>query len=484
MVRKYKLFIPLMVSSVGLLLTLQFFWLSSVYKEYQDGFRQEAELLFRNTFTQMMDSVFLNNLQPADPSSMHLIDSLLIQLPDKVSDPSKKIEISIGNANLTDSLKKIDPKNIRKIQIISTNPVTIDSIKEKIRPLGRNLESLDGEKKFVITLRDEKLDTEKLLDLYNQALLKNGYSVTPKILAYQKGDKAEDLPQGAFALKEVFYPPGNTVQVFFEDIHLYFLRKMTVPVLFSLLVIVVVSLSLWMMFKNIRKQEQLNAIKNDIINNITHELKTPVATVSIVLESLENFGARNDAKVRKEYLQIAKNELKRLTGMADNILRSSVLGLSSTQNFKEIDLSEILEEQLQSLRPLLESKHFELLLEEKGNHFKIMGNKEQVGLVIFNLLDNAIKYSRERFYLKIKLLEEDNQLILKVEDKGIGIPEEFQKDVFEKFIRVPQENLHDVKGYGLGLAQVKEIVHLHKGKISLKSQFGHGSQFTVQFPKA
>lgn len=397
---------------------------------------------------------------------------------------SFQVEI-IGMDPTSAKIEGFQPDSNRQIRIVSMgNPINVDSLKETLRPLVQKIDTVQAIKSFVFRINEETIDTESINKKFNEVLAANGYPIKANIRKAFRMVAFDSLDTDVLTLDEIPIPPGLRIQPYFENMGGYFLKKMIPPILFAISVIVFIGFSLFMMYRNMLKQQQLNLLKNDIISNITHELKTPIATVSVVLESLQNFGGNENPATKEEYIQIAMNELKRLTSMTDNILKSSVLGSQHSETQFHLDFSNLLVENLNTLKPVLDSKGFEFSLEEKGTNFMVNGNAEQLSLVIFNLLDNAIKYSKDRFFIKISLVEEPKQVVFRIEDHGIGIPESYQLDIFDKFIRVPQENVHDVKGYGLGLAQVAEIIRLHKGKILLESQMGKGSIFTVQLPKA
>jgi signal transduction histidine kinase len=381
-------------------------------------------------------------------------------------------------------IEMINPDSNKQIRIITSGkPLNIDSLRATLRPMMQKLDTLASANSFIFRMNEQSIDTESINKKFNEKLEENGYPMESKIRKAMRLGDFDSLANDVLILDEIPIPPGMRIQAYFENLGGYFFKKMLPPVLFAILVIALISASLIMMYRNMLKQQKLNLLKNDIISNITHELKTPIATVSVVLESLQNFGANENPATKDEYIQIAKNELKRLTSMTENILKSSVLGSNQSENLSQLDLSNLLVENLNTFKPILDSKGFEFSWEEKGTNFTVNGNAEQLSLVIFNLMDNAIKYSKERFYIKVSLVEDIKSIVLKIEDKGIGIPESYQNDIFDKFIRVPQQDVHDVRGYGLGLAQVAEIVRLHKGKIMLESQLGKGSTFTIQLPK-
>jgi len=483
MQRKNLRYLLLMVSSVLTILVLQFFWLKSVYQDYRTSLKQEATLLFANTVTDMLDSLVLSKMTsvfiPGLPDTAFVTPMKIEKNSSQDTLRAFRIEIR-QEENESGTKGQIN----RQIQVFSNKEMLpLDSLQPVIRPLMLKLDSLREGKEFTFRMDEASLSPEEIETTFNDALLARGYEVRAKVRKYHVEDSIIQLPKNIIDLQEIRIPFGVRIQGYLDHYSVFLFKKMLVPSLFALLVILFISWSMLAMYRNMIKQQRLNILKNDIISNITHELKTPVATVAIVLESLENFGTQENEEQKKEYIQIAKNELKRLNQMAENILTSSILEKEKGISFSEVLLDVLIEEKIQSFKPILERQNFDFRYFKEGNHFKIKGDKEKIGLVIFNLLDNAVKYSKEEKNIQIKLSESKDKIIFQVQDKGIGIPEGYQKEVFEKFIRVPQEDVHDIKGYGLGLAQVSEIIRLHGGKISLESKEGHGSIFTVQFQK-
>jgi signal transduction histidine kinase len=482
MQKKNKLYLALMISSIVVLILVQFFWLASVYKDYKNSLKQETRLLFATTVTGMLDSLVLSELNPVFIPG---VPDTVFTLPHfknfSFQDSSRTVRIEVkrqfnGNDTIIDSN--------RHIQIITSGgPGIADSIRGVFRPLMLGIDSMNKDQKFTFRMNREPLDPKVIETRFNEVLAKNNYPIEAKVKRYNVIQESELIPENAISLEEIRIPFGTRIVGYIETYRGFLFRKMLYPFVFALLVVLFISMSITAMYRNMLKQQKLNLLKNDIISNITHELKTPVSTVAVVLESLENFGAKDNIETRKEYIQIAKNELKRLTAMAENILKSSVLEKEEKVNFKLLELDILLEERINSFKPLLDSQLFDFSYQKEGMQFWIYGNEEQLSLVLFNLLDNAIKYSKDHKSIHVHLLESDHKIVLRISDKGIGIPEGYQKEVFGKFIRVPQLDLHDVKGYGLGLAQVAAIIESHGGKITLDSQLGKGSTFTLQFQK-
>ena len=252
-----------------------------------------------------------------------------------------------------------------------------------------------------------------------------------------------------------------------------------VSVLFILIVIGVFITSI----KVILKQKKLSEIKNDFISNMTHELKTPISTISLACEALEDKSIELSAEIQQSYLGMIRSENNRLGMLVDKVLRNTVLDKGELKLKPEpMDLNEMVKTSL---------SHFDLQVRKRGGNIKTDLNQDlpavnvdpvHIGNVISNLIDNAIKYSNEKPKIKISTYQKDSEVILEVKDQGIGISLENQKNIFGKFFRVPTGNIHNVKGFGLGLSYVKSVIEKTEGTISVKSELKKGSTFTIKIP--
>ena len=232
-----------------------------------------------------------------------------------------------------------------------------------------------------------------------------------------------------------------------------------------------------------RKQQRLTAIKNDFISNITHELKTPITTVGVAIEALSSFDALSDPARTKEYLQISKQELNRLSILVDKVLKMSLFEKQEPElKLESIDLKQLIEEILASMKLQFEKYRAQIQFNTSGQNFELQADRIHLTNVLYNLIDNALKYSPERPAIQIDLAAGPSQLELQVSDRGIGIPAEFKDKIFDRFFRVPKGDAHNVKGYGLGLAYVASVVRQHRGQIGVESQAGVGSRFTLSLP--
>jgi signal transduction histidine kinase len=226
-------------------------------------------------------------------------------------------------------------------------------------------------------------------------------------------------------------------------------------------------------------------MKNEFISNITHELKTPIATVQVAIEALRNFDAIQNPEKTKEYLDISKTELQRLQLLVDKVLKLSMFEKEAVKmQMARLDLTQLIQEVVQTMRLQFELQNAVVHVETEGQYFNIQADRVHMISVVYNLLDNALKYSGEKSVITIKLISKSPHIYLQFSDQGIGIPKDYQQKIFEKFFRVPNNNRHNQKGYGLGLSFVAHILLQHGGQITVADNQPKGTIFTIQLPIA
>lgn len=263
----------------------------------------------------------------------------------------------------------------------------------------------------------------------------------------------------------------------------FLLTKLMSPILFSIFLVGVTLLSFILLFRSLQRQRKLAAIKNEFISNITHELKTPIATVGVAIEALRNFNAINDPQRTKEYLDISQNELHRLSLLVDKVLKLSMFEKKEIElKYETIDLSGVVDEVVSSMKLQIEKYHANVSVNVEGDSH-VQGDRLHLLSVVFNLLDNALKYGNGNTAIKFELKDFGDVIELAVSDNGIGIAPEYKDKIFEKFFRVPAGDTHNTKGYGLGLSYVAHVIHKHNGKIEVESQKGLGTKFVITLPK-
>jgi two-component system phosphate regulon sensor histidine kinase PhoR len=263
----------------------------------------------------------------------------------------------------------------------------------------------------------------------------------------------------------------------------FLVKRIATPILFSIFLIGVTILSFVLLYRSLLRQRKLAALKNEFISNITHELKTPIATVGVAIEALKNFNAIQNPERTKEYLDISSNELQRLGLLVDKVLKLSMFEKKEIElKYEPLSMKDVVDEVVNSMRLQVEKYHARVLVTNEGD-LNLSGDKLHLLSVVFNLLDNALKYSKGDPAIQIDLKEKGNSVVVTITDNGIGIPEEYKSKLFEKFFRVPTGDTHNAKGYGLGLSYVAHVIQKHKGNISVDSQPGIGSKFVITLPK-
>jgi two-component system phosphate regulon sensor histidine kinase PhoR len=236
--------------------------------------------------------------------------------------------------------------------------------------------------------------------------------------------------------------------------------------------------------RQMQKQKQLAMMKSDFINNMTHEFKTPLATINLAVDALNNPMVRNDLEKMAHYTRIIKQENKRMNNQVEQVLRMAMLDKNELEiQQKRINVSELVEEAV---------AHFALLIEERGGVISsiapdhplfVIGDPVHLLSVFTNILDNANKYSPETPDIRVRVFSAGNLVCISIRDKGMGMTKDVQKQVFDRFFRAAGGDVHNVKGHGLGLSYVREIVQAHGGEVLVSSEPDKGSTFTVQLPQ-
>ena len=228
------------------------------------------------------------------------------------------------------------------------------------------------------------------------------------------------------------------------------------------------------------KQKKLSEIKSDFINNMTHEFKTPLATISLAVDALKNEKVINDIEKRDYFSGIIKEENKRMNKQVETILQAALLDRKEIQlNLKPLHAHEMIETAINNMKLPLEEKEGRIETNLDAIDDLIIADEVHFTNVINNLIDNAVKYSKEKPLVKVSTSNNEKGLRIEIADNGIGMSKETVHKIFEKFYRAHTGNIHDVKGFGLGLNYVKTIIKAHKGKIKADSVLGKGTRFTI-----
>tara|TARA_B100000809_G_scaffold264895_1_gene322048 strand:+ start:2226 stop:3503 length:1278 start_codon:yes stop_codon:yes gene_type:complete len=322
--------------------------------------------------------------------------------------------------------------------------------------------------------RNIKIDFEYVIyDCFTDSIVFGDY------ISLEKGEK-DNLQSRSYNMK--WDKDGHYFGIFFPSKSSYILSEMGIWA-FSSSIILLIILFFGYTINVILKQKKLSEIKNDFINNITHEFKTPISTISLSAEVLLNPSIVNEPERLKNYANIIKEENNRLKNQVDKVLQLATLDKSKLKMENEnIDIHKLITGSIKSFGLIVREKEGEISSSLKAEKFMFFGDKIHITNTLHNLIDNAIKYSAERPEVLISTNFNNNYIEISVKDNGIGVPSESQKHIFDKFYRTPTGNVHDIKGFGLGLNYVKTIVEAYEGSVKLISKENEGSTFVIKLP--
>jgi two-component system phosphate regulon sensor histidine kinase PhoR len=327
-------------------------------------------------------------------------------------------------------------------------------------------------------LRDQDISTPYHFGMLNAA--------RDTVLTSCKDADKDELLRSHYAVNllphNVFMPP-RYLAVYFPSSTNHILYKLRFVLLTSLLLIIIIIGAFYFTISTIFRQKKLSEIKNDFINNMTHEFKTPISTISLASEVLNDSTIPKTSESSKKYVTIIRNENKRLASMVETILQAAILDKAEIKlKIQEVDVHQVIADVLQSMYLQIQNKNGDVAMEFNAQRYSLFADKMHLGNIIYNLTDNAIKYCNQAPRIKITTRSTNKELIISVQDNGIGISKEDQKKVFETFYRVHTGNLHNVKGFGLGLSYVKAVAEKHGGHVEVNSELGKGSTFLVYLP--
>ena len=473
-----RISVGLMLISIVLIAAFQFWWLRKSYREEEETLNIRTSFLFRETIHRLQVSKLKldSNLKRKVASESDMVGMINV-LKEKMRD-------TVGS----------------KERIKSTVIVSMDKGRPPAPPMLADTISAkavyqfnDNGKFFNVLLTSDSLQdsltVKEIQSEFHNALLaediKVPFSVDRKLHApsLQRKTLILPLPKLETAEATIGFLNPITYKLYLRDTASYLLKKISPQIFFSVLLLGITVVSFLTLYRNLRSHQKLASIKNEFISNITHELKTPIATVSVAIEAMKNFNVLDDPKKTREYLEISQNELQRLSLLVDKVLKLSMFEKKEIElKIETVDLRLLVEEVAASMRLQLEKHKAQLAIQSEGDT-TIQGDRLHFISVIFNLLDHALKYSKSNPSIQIDIRQEGEIAQIAVTDNGIGIPIEYKERIFEKFFRVPTGNTHNAKGYGLGLSYVAHVVSKHQGQIAVESQPGIGSRFIIKLPR-
>lgn len=467
----------LMTVSILAIAAFQYYWLRKAYEREERTLEMRTNFMFRDAVRSVQSSklkldrfVDTSNASPVilqqNKSGRvriftphQKIESVLDVVMNKVKDSNNRMVVL--SQKLSDSLHMIDKafpgRRDRMMQFL----FDIDSLQDSVKII-----ELDSA--YAKRLEEQNLDVPFTID---------------RTVDARDRTEAKDKEPAPFNEVTLGFKNPITYRLLIGNKTSFIFKRIAIPILFSVFLVAFTALSFWLLYRNILRQNKLAEVKNEFMSNITHELKTPIATVSVAIEALRSFNANLDPQRTKEYLDISANELQRLSLLVDKVLKLSMFEKREIDlQYEHLDMKTIVQEVTSSLRLQLEKHHAQLNVTSEGDT-TLEGDRLHLVSVVFNLLDNAIKYSKDAPKIDVSIIGNNNYINFVISDSGIGIPEEYKGKIFEKFFRVPTGNLHNAKGYGLGLSYVSHVVNRHNGTIDVESIPGDGSKFIISLPR-
>jgi signal transduction histidine kinase len=421
----------MMLFSYALLLTFTAQWLYSQYNDQQEQLKKNLVKLFTDVQQKINDSLLINHvIDPVSPGNL----------------PAKDRRISADKIILS-------PEGLHRVLTGASN-----------------LTPMEEQKLF-------RIDTIIFRDMFTSEMRHNGWNFNSEWINSSDSDS-----RGAKAIfiQSNFFTSDQGVVV--KDYRGYLCGRMVPQFCFALILLSVTAFAFWLTHRSLKAQIKLGNLKDDFISNMSHELKTPIATVKVALEALSNYNFIDDKKLSREYLGMATAEMDRLELLATRVLNTSLLETGNIYLQREsYDLKKLVEEVLLTMQPRLDKQAAKVSFTATGSSFIIPVDKLHMQGVLVNLVDNSLKYGAGAIHIDIRLTEQNGVVQLALADNGPGIPEEYREKVFEKFFRVPSGNLHNTKGYGLGLSYAAQVMRQHNGSISVNNVANGGCMFTLSF---
>lgn len=414
---------------------------------------------------------------------------------DSFPDAMKNIQKISDNANAKKSKIKIT-QTLKKDNSSQQDTIIHDSSKSSVL---FNWSADEGNKAFESVKKDKailgvfkiiasQLIQDSIIDFRNQVLAidsnitKNKFQYIIDSQGWNLVADWETKDTLGVAKKSIVLMYDEERKIKVNGYNGYLLRAIMPQTLFGLLLMGIVAIAFIFTYRSLAKQIKLSELKNGLISNISHELKTPVSTVKVALEAINNFDVVNNPDKTREYVQIAMLETHRLELLVNKALNTSLMEQGKmTLQRQETNIYDLVADIVSALRLRLQQNGAEIQLTSEGDNFNIYADRLHVQGAVMNIIDNSIKYGNEPILIEIKVSATDSAINIEIADNGPGIPEEYTTQVFDKFFRVPDGDKHEVKGYGLGLSYVRQVMQMHEGYAEMKNRASGGCSFILKF---
>ncbi|MEX0968144.1 MAG: HAMP domain-containing sensor histidine kinase [Bacteroidia bacterium] len=496
----------LMVVAVGAVVSAQLYWIFNAYTLQEENFRRDALVALQNTTSQIEDNYTC--LESFNKINLKQRENILIlkRNADGVSmDTIRQFAAAYTGDSLFSTNSFSSPLTATAEILVkyhyfprSYSHITqFDNPHNSLKGMTKKqqeqffrgnvtLTYANGEKYFL-----DYIDSVLTINLSNQGISSD--------FRFQLKDKQNDsilfrnfedevLLAGAMPFTSSFYQGSRffspqELQLWIPAQNKILLGRMGFVMVGSFLVLVLLGAVVLLIVRTLLRQKKLAVIKNDFINNMTHEFKTPICNISLALETIENSSLVNGNNGLRQYLSIINSENIRMDENVEKIMEISMMERTEVKlNMKPCNLNNIVRQVVPLFDLMIRERHGNITVKSYKPVVMVNCDAVHISNVFYNLIDNAIKYNDKTPEVNISVIEENDLIKIEFSDNGIGINQEHQKPIFDSFYRVSTGNKHDVKGFGLGLSYVKNIIESHRGDVQLNSRKGGGSVFSVRLP--
>jgi two-component system phosphate regulon sensor histidine kinase PhoR len=515
--RIFVLLVVMMVSALLGIIVVQIFWIRSSIEMKEEQFSTSVKFALARVSENIQKREFRENISKYAP----LIDSMQKTKESNVRDfvfqqiDTSRNEIftfrqSILENNYKSQFSPFESDTVNFKTFLSREETQIEKIEfnskdfSELSPKDRmvKVERLDKYDKLELEsifknivsrtpIHDRVSNNEIRMNLDNELSARNiatkfEYGVfNDELITKVKSDGF--VQKKGYTYKVPLFVTDDTsdydLYVSFPEKKEYILSTISWILILSAVFIFIIILSFASALYQLIRQKQISEIKTDFINNMTHEFKTPIATINLAIDSIRNPKIVGDEKKVTRYAEMIRQENKRMHAQVENVLRISKLEKNQIDLSKDVvDIHDILEDAISHVDLIVKNREGFIKKKFEAKQTEILASKFHMTNVMTNILDNAIKYSENAPQISIETVNAGNKLIIKISDKGIGMSKNVQRKIFNKFYREQTGNIHNVKGHGLGLSYVKSIVEKHQGQVYVESEKGKGSTFTLKLP--
>lgn len=343
----------------------------------------------------------------------------------------------------------------------------------------------------------ESIDYDALVTSVNEALLVNGVDLLPTVAVSDIGmtqfyfcskpGHEKKMADSPFKYNITLDDYGQTedyyITLYFSDKALYLMKNSNVLVLMSIMLIVIIAMAYLTITRSMYNQRKIDDMKTNFINNMTHELKTPISTIRLETCYLTENLDEPECDTR-HHIEVIHDENERMLRLVEAVLRNSRMARKKfTLKYSEIDINQLVSDEVQRAQVRLANADGKAIENYTPEKVSVYGDADHLSNMVSNLIDNAIKYSPKNPTITVTTTLDGKYVRLSIADNGIGISKEDRRHIFENFYRVSTGDRHDVKGFGIGLNYVMQVVKAHKGKIGIESELGKGSTFIIRLPR-